>query len=66
MNSRQFGILRDALKIYGSKRRAEVWLMRPFEIFEGKNALQMIETEVGCEMVEDLLTKLRYVFDFHP
>ncbi|WP_370569162.1 antitoxin Xre/MbcA/ParS toxin-binding domain-containing protein [Limnobacter humi] len=36
------------------------------EIFEGKNALQMIETEDGFEMVEDLLTKLRYVFDFHP
>lgn len=66
MNSRQFGILRNALKIYGSRRRAEVWLRRPFEIFEGKNALQMIETEDGCEMVEDLLTKLRYVFDFHP
>jgi len=54
MNSRQFGILRNALKIYGSKRRAEVWLRRPFEIFEGKNALQMIETEDGCEMVPEI------------
>jgi len=63
MNARQFGILRNTLKIYGSKRKAEIWLRRPFQIFEGKNALQMIETEEGCEIVEDLLIKLRYAFD---
>jgi uncharacterized protein (DUF2384 family) len=66
MNARQFGILRNTLKIFGSKRKARIWLSRPFEIFEGKNTLQMIETEEGCEILEDFLIKLRYVFDPRP
>lgn len=66
MNKRQIGVLRLALNIFGSQSRARAWLSRPFEVFDGKNALQMLETDQGCAIVEDLLNRLRYAFLAEP
>jgi putative toxin-antitoxin system antitoxin component (TIGR02293 family) len=55
---RFFRILQRAKDTFGGKDRALQWLKRPTKPLNGHTPLDLLDTEAGARMVEDLLTRI--------
>lgn len=53
-------ILKAATELQGSPAAAEQWLSRPAMALDGRAPIDLMATLAGAEMVEDLLTRLKY------
>jgi putative toxin-antitoxin system antitoxin component (TIGR02293 family) len=53
-------VLARATEVFGSQERAEQWLVRPAIALDRRTPLELLDTAVGVEMVEDLLIRLDY------
>jgi putative toxin-antitoxin system antitoxin component (TIGR02293 family) len=49
-----------ALKVFGEKNKANLWLSRPKHRFAERTPLQMLGTEIGGRMVEEFLVQIAY------
>ncbi|PWK52839.1 MbcA/ParS/Xre antitoxin family protein [Pleionea mediterranea] len=47
-----------AVKVFGSKDKADAWLKKKREIFGGKSGLESISSDAGAELVKETLLKL--------
>ena len=55
---RFFRILQRAKETFGSKDQALLWLKRPTRPLNANAPLDLLDTEAGARMVEDLLTRI--------
>lgn len=55
---RFFRILQRAKDTFGAKETALQWLKRPTKPLNGNAPLDLLDTEAGARMVEDLLTRI--------
>ena len=62
MTSQQFGILRTAIMVFGSKEDAKAWLHHKYKMFDDQSAWELMQTAEGSERVRDLINRLAYVF----
>ena len=54
------GIVEKATSVLGSREEAEAWLKRPALGLNQSRPLDLLETVVGRQMVEDLLVRMEY------
>lgn len=47
-----------ALRVFGDEEKAGSWLSSPKRIFDGKSALQLLETEAGFFRVKEALIQI--------
>jgi putative toxin-antitoxin system antitoxin component (TIGR02293 family) len=55
---RFFRVLQRAKETFGSKEKALQWLKRPTRPLNGNPPLDLLDTEAGARMVEDLLVQI--------
>ena len=48
------------VKVFGDPDRARDWLNKPKKRFGGRTPIEMLRTEVGARMVEELLVQIDY------
>ncbi len=53
-------ILAHAIALFGSRREAEEWLVRPAMALDERSPLDLLATPAGLQLVEDLLQRLEY------
>lgn len=53
-------IVRHALDTFGEAQRARRYLIRPLSRFSGMSCLQMLDTETGASLVDELLVRVDY------
>lgn len=51
-----------AEEVFGEDAKASRWLRKPKTRFEGRTPLQMLRTEAGSRLVEEMLLQLDYGF----
>jgi putative toxin-antitoxin system antitoxin component (TIGR02293 family) len=49
-----------ALRVFDNKEKTLYWLGEPKKRFEGRTPLQMLRTELGGRMVEEMLGQIEY------
>ena len=49
-----------AEETFGDRRKAAVWLRRPTRPLQGEAPLDLLDTDRGCRMVEDLLDRIAH------
>ncbi len=49
-----------AEETFANREKAAVWLRRSNQLFGGKAPLDLLETDRGCRMVEDLLARISH------
>jgi putative toxin-antitoxin system antitoxin component (TIGR02293 family) len=49
-----------AVKVFGDQEKALHWLNKPLRRFTGRTPLQMLRTEFGARMVEEMLGQTDY------
>lgn len=47
-----------AVEVLGSVEKAAVWLHKPRTVFDGMSAMEMMQSEVGAQLVEEALRQL--------
>ncbi len=47
-----------AQEVFADDEKASRWLHKPRKAFDGHNAMEIIQTEVGAQLVEDTLNQL--------
>ncbi|MBC7430731.1 MAG: DUF2384 domain-containing protein [Rubritepida sp.] len=45
---------------FGDARQAAIWLRRPTAALDGEAPLELLDTDVGCRMVENLLGRIAH------
>ena len=50
----------QAVRVIGEKEKALYWLSEPKRRFEGRTPIQMLRTDLGGRMVEELLGQIYY------
>jgi putative toxin-antitoxin system antitoxin component (TIGR02293 family) len=50
----------QAVSVFGDAERAREWLGKPKRRFEGRTPMQMLRTEVGGRMVEEMLGQIEH------
>lgn len=58
--ARLIRIYDQAVRVLGDKAKALHWLRKPMRRFAGRAPLEMIRTEFGARMVEEMLGQLDY------
>jgi putative toxin-antitoxin system antitoxin component (TIGR02293 family) len=58
--ARLIRIYDQAVRVLGEKEKALHWLRKPLRRFAGRKPLEMIRTEFGARMVEEMLGQLDY------
>ena len=58
--ARLIRIYDQAVRVLGDKEKALHWLRKPLRRFAGRSPLQMLPTEFGARMVEEMLGQLDY------
>lgn len=53
-------ILARATPVFGSQEAAETWLSEPARALEGKKPIELLSTQPGTQLVEDLLQQIDY------
>lgn len=53
-------LLAAAIEVFGSREAAEDWLTKPATALDRRVPLELLSTAPGAQLVEDLLTRLRY------
>jgi putative toxin-antitoxin system antitoxin component (TIGR02293 family) len=53
-------ILARATPVFGSQEAAEKWLSEPARALEGKKPIELLSTQPGTQLVEDLLQQIDY------
>ena len=53
-------ILSRATPVFGSQQAAEKWLSEPARALEGKKPIELLSTQPGTQLVEDLLQQIDY------
>ena len=48
-------VLASAEDVFGSTERAQGWLRRPKPVLDGRTPMEVLDSEVGARVVEDLL-----------
>ncbi|HEX3662394.1 MAG TPA: antitoxin Xre/MbcA/ParS toxin-binding domain-containing protein [Acidobacteriaceae bacterium] len=56
--ARLIRIYDQAVRVLGEKEKALHWLRKPLRRFTGRSPLQMLRTEFGARMVEEMLGQL--------
>jgi putative toxin-antitoxin system antitoxin component (TIGR02293 family) len=51
-----------AEEVFGDDEKASRWLRKPKERFEGRTPLELLRTEAGARLVEEMLLQLDYGF----
>ena len=51
-------VLALAEKTFGDRKKALSWMRQPKKRFEGETPMQMLQTEVGARLVEEMLTQI--------
>jgi putative toxin-antitoxin system antitoxin component (TIGR02293 family) len=49
-----------AVKVFGDKERAGLWLSRPKKRFDDRTPLSMLRTDMGARLVDDMLGQIDY------
>lgn len=52
--------LAKATDVFGSKQKAEEWMVKPAVGLDGQRPIGMLQTVQGTELVNDFLTRLEY------
>lgn len=60
--ARFVGILKLAAHIFGDRTEAMAWLGAPKRRFEGERPLDLLRTDAGARLVEELLQQSRHGF----
>jgi len=60
--ARMARIFDHAMRVFGDLGRARLWLERPKHRFDGRAPLQMLASETGGRMVEEMLGQIEYGF----
>jgi len=55
-------ITSQAEEIFGNEAKAARWLRKPKARFEGQVPLELLRTEAGCRVVEEMLLQIDYGF----
>jgi uncharacterized protein (DUF2384 family) len=50
----------QAVRVIGEKEKALYWLGEPKRRFEGRTPIQMLRTDLGGRMVEEMLGQIYY------
>lgn len=58
--ARLIRIYDQAMRVLGDKEKALHWLRKPLRRFAGRAPLEMLRTEFGARMVEEMLGQLDY------
>jgi len=58
--ARLIRIYDDAVRVMGDKEKALHWLNKALRRFNGRSPLQMLRTEFGARMVEEMLGQIDY------
>ena len=58
--ARLIRIYDDAVRVLGDKEKALHWLNKALRRFNGRSPLQMLRTEFGARMVEEMLGQIDY------
>jgi putative toxin-antitoxin system antitoxin component (TIGR02293 family) len=53
-------VLTKATEVLGSQQLAEEWLVRPAMALNRRRPIDLVSTEAGSELVEELLTRMEY------
>jgi putative toxin-antitoxin system antitoxin component (TIGR02293 family) len=53
-------IVARATSVFGSQEAAEEWLSKPARALEGKRPTELLATQTGTQLVEDLLQQIDY------
>jgi putative toxin-antitoxin system antitoxin component (TIGR02293 family) len=51
-------LYRFAVKVFGERERALRWLGKPKHRFDGRTPIQMLRTEIGGRLVEEMLIQI--------
>lgn len=51
-------IVHHAIEIFGDAAKARDYLNKPMRRFEGRSCIEMLDTDVGSGLVEELLTRI--------
>jgi len=51
-----------AEEVFGDDEKASRWLRKPKQRFEGRSPLELLRTEAGARLVEEMLLQLDYGF----
>ncbi len=51
-----------AEEVFGEDEKANRWLRKPKQRFEGRSPLEVLKTEAGARLVEEMLLQLDYGF----
>ena len=60
--ARFLSVLTLASAVFGSRGAAMAWLSGPKQRFEGERPLDLLKTDAGTRLVEDVLEQARYGF----
>ena len=55
---RAMRILALANEVFGSEAKAIRWLQKPLSRFEGKSAIDLLSSELGADLVEEVLVRI--------
>jgi putative toxin-antitoxin system antitoxin component (TIGR02293 family) len=53
-------IFDHAVRVFEDQDRARAWLNKPKKRFDGRTPLEMLRTEVGGRLVEEMLVQIEY------
>lgn len=53
-------VVRHALDTFGGSERARSYMSKPLSRFRGLSCIEMLDTEIGARLVQDLLTRIDY------
>lgn len=60
MDGEQVEIIDLAVATFGSTEKAYRWLRQPRKRFDGKTPMEMLDTGLGAQAVEDLLVQIAH------
>lgn len=53
-------IFKETVRVFGSEKKAALWLSRPRIMFRGATALSLLGTDAGAEEVRDEIGRIEY------
>jgi len=53
-------VITQAVEVLGSREKARIWLLAPNRSLGGDVPMELLDTEIGSQQVEDVLTRLNY------
>ena len=56
--ARTAGVFRTAHEVFGSREKANAWMLHPNRALQGKAPIALLRTGSGAQLVEDVLTRI--------